>query len=354
MIVAMSRSLPRFLPALATSLPIEPIAELPTPLERVTADYDGRRLDLLLKRDDVSAAAYGGNKVRKLEFLLADARGAGADTLATFGTVASNHALATALYARRAGLRCICFLSHQRRTRLADVALRQHVALGTEIVVYAGDTDSRRRIVDTTLANRNVAVIPAGGSSWLGTLGYVSAGLELHEQLAARQLPEPARIYIANGTMGSVAGLALGLALARRECRIAAIRVTPAFIANPAGLDALVAGTVTAMRERDPAVPADLAKRVRIDFRDEFFGSGYAHSNPATEAAIEFARSKLGLQLEATYTGKAMAALLADSGADARGATLLFWNTFNSRPLSPPEIDARDLPREFRNYLATD
>jgi D-cysteine desulfhydrase len=155
--------------------------------------------------------------------------------------------------------------------------------------------------------------------------------------------------------MGSAAGLALGLALAGQKTEVQAIRVSPEIIMNRQRLDHLLAKTATMLRRIDASIPADLASRARIDVRHEFFGEGYAVSNAATDAAVEFAADHLALSLEPTYTGKAFAALLNDLACpDHAGMSMLFWNTYNSNPLPEPDEAAADmdrLPAEFRRYF---
>ncbi len=348
------------LPGLAARIPRMALAELPTPVERGAFTLPGgRRFRVAIKRDDLTGRPYGGNKVRKLEFLLARARERGATRVATFGTVASNHALATAIYAEATGFICTCFLSHQSRTPKAARTLNHHLELGTELVRYGGPRPRRIQTLRRHLCGGpRTWVIPMGGSCWLGALGFVDAGLELAGQLEKDGIAEPARIYVANGTMGTTAGLALGLALAGLETEVHAVRVTHEMIANPAALARLVAKTATMLHAFDSQVPADVADRTRIVFRDGFFAGGYARSDAATDAAVALARDELGLELDTTYTGKAMAALMADA-RETPGASgqWLYWNTFNSRPLPelPREpLDPERLPDEFLRYFKGD
>ena len=155
--------------------------------------------------------------------------------------------------------------------------------------------------------------------------------------------------------MGTAAGLALGLALAGLRTEVQAIRVTHDFVANRKAMRKLIEKTAALMHRHDPSVPADLSARVRYRFRDEFFAGGYAKSNAETDFAVAKARDELGLALESTYTGKAMAALLHDHERGVTGSSpVLFWNTYNSRPLavdrSLPE-DRSALPGEFLRYF---
>ncbi|MGH8168608.1 MAG: pyridoxal-phosphate dependent enzyme, partial [Woeseiaceae bacterium] len=194
-------------------------------------------------------------------------------------------------------------------------------------------------------------------SSWLGTFGFVRAGVELAEQVAEGLLPAPDRVYVAAGTMGTAAGLALGLAMANLETEVHAVRVSDTSICNEDALRRLVDKTARMMRRLDQSLPRDLAQRVNVRVRHEFFAGGYARSDAATDAAIDFARDQLDLELEGTYTGKAMAAVIRDfdSGTDGR-KHVLFWNTFNSTPLPlDPDapFDREALPGEFLRYLSS-
>jgi D-cysteine desulfhydrase len=261
--------------------------------------------------------------------------------------------LATTLHAGRLGLPCICLTSHQPKSPYVARTLRLLLANGAEIVRYGGNYHSRVETMRRHVQGRNAWVIPLGGSSWLGTVGYVNAGLELAAQIENDELTQPDAIYIATGTMGSAAGLALGLALAGLGTTVQAVRVSPEFIMNPGRLDRLMEKTSSMLNRIDPSIPTHLARRANIAVRHEFFGSGYGISNDETDAAVAFAQDQLGLQLETTYTGKALAALLHDiADPKYQGKSLLFWNTYNSSPLPHAgDVDLSDLPAEFMRYF---
>lgn len=351
----MSDALAAAHPLLATRLPRILLADLPTPVSGMTVSTARGQRDISIKHDDVTAQAYGGNKVRKLEYLLRRAQDCRARRVATFGTVASNHALATALYAGSLGVECTCLLSHQSRTPLAAPVLNTHLRIGTEIVQLGGNRAERVRTMRQTLQGRQICLIPAGGSNWLGAVGFVNAGLELAAQVADGEIAPPDRLYVASGTMGTAAGLALGLALAGLPTEVHAIRVTHDFIANRRAMQRLVAKTGMVLNSLDESVPADLADRIRLHFRDEFFAGGYARSDETTDRAVSIARDELGLTLETTYTGKAMAAMLHDlDQPETDEQSLLFWNTYNSRPLQATAdrpTDTSLLPAGFLRYF---
>jgi 1-aminocyclopropane-1-carboxylate deaminase/D-cysteine desulfhydrase-like pyridoxal-dependent ACC family enzyme len=348
-----SDSLRSFCPVLASQLPRIPLATLPTAVGDLDVHFCGKR-SLSVKYDNLTGDLYGGNKVRKLEYIFARAKERGAQRIATFGAVGSNHALATALYAMKSGFRCTCFLSHQARTPEISTTLRKHLEIGTEIVRFGGAYHTRIRTLSRYLWNRRAWVIPMGGSSWLGTVGFVRAGLELAEQIRAGEVSQPERICVGSGTMGTAAGLALGLALAGVDCEVHAVRVSDLSIMNEEAFSRLVHKTALMMRLLDDSIPRDLADRTRVRIRHDFFGPGYARGTDATDEAIAFAADQLDLGLETTYTGKTMAALLADWRNGTGDERVLYWHTYNSAPVEAPGLDELDLgglPEEFLKYV---
>jgi len=355
----MSDYLAAAFPILGERLPKTPLADLPTPLEQHTIETQAGARTILVKRDDLTSAAYGGNKIRKLEYIFQRAIERSAKRVATFGSVGSNHALATAILARKVGLECTCFLAHQTRTPKIPYTLNMHRGLGTEIVRYGGGIDTLR-LFRKYLQNRSTWVIPLGGSSWLGAVGFVNAGLELAAQIAESGMTAPSRIYIANGTMGSATGLLLGLAAADVPSEVHAVRVAENRFANPAVLDSLVRKTALLLHRYDPTFDSEIARRVKLRWRDDFFAGGYAKSDPVTEQAVRLADVEAGLRLETTYTGKAMAALVHDLQLpDYRGEEYLFWNTHSSSVLpvtAEQPATPENIPHEFydRYYYCED
>jgi D-cysteine desulfhydrase len=195
----------------------------------------------------------------------------------------------------------------------------------------------------------------SGGSSWLGAVGFVNAGLELAEQVAEGRVALPDRLYVATGTMGTAAGLAIGLALAGLRTEVQAVRVSDPSIMNAEALHRLIAKTALMLRRIDCTIPASLESRTRIAVRHDFFAGGYTRTNAATDNAVRFARDQLDIKLETTYTGKAMAALLSDlENSRLAGKSFLFWNTYSSSELPVPDdepLDEAALPSEFRRYF---
>lgn len=340
-------------PVLGATLPRVKLADTPTAIENVEFVYANKTRNLSVKRDDLSSSLYGGNKVRKLEYLLCPPADRNVKRFATFGTVGSHHAIATSLFAHQMGYACTCFLAHQRKADGVAQVLSMHARLGTEIIRYGGSYASRIRTIRDSLWARHAWIVPAGGSSWLGTVGFVNAALELAAEIKSGEVDMPDRLYIACGTMGSAAGLALGIALCKLPIEVHAVRVSHTGIANEQVLQRLMRKTAAMLHRIDPAFPSEIESGCNVRLRHTFFGSGYAHTNAAVEDAIQIAARRMGLILESTYTGKAMAALLHDLENNYSGR-VLFWNTYNSAPL-PASAERPDdlagLPEEFKGYF---
>ena len=348
-------------PRLAESLVALPLGEWPTTVQAAhPAELPGACAGLWVKRDDRCATPYGGNKVRKLEFLLAQALQKGHDSVFTFGCAGSNHALATAIYAGQAGLHARLLLTPQSNSFFVARNLLMGRWAGAQQVHCATEAQARRTARALELQGRGERLaslrIPGGGSSPLGTVGFVNAGLELAAQVHAGQLPEPDALYVALGTMGTAAGLALGLAAGGLRTRLVLVRVVRADIASPRRFRALYHGAARLLHARDPRFPLAPLDRSRIEVRHEFIGPGYARFTPEGMNALAVAREALDLGLEGTYTGKAFAALLADlrSGRLA-GRHVLFWNTYNGHPVPDDALagDYRELPAGFHRYFET-
>ncbi len=354
-------------PLLSKGLPYVSLACLPTPVERL--EVLGKKLhvsELYVKRDDLAGLAYGGNKPRKLEFLLADALRSGATHVMTFGAAGSNHALATALYARQLGLKCVSVLMPQPNAHYVQKNLVWGQRVGAELHlagVGLGRRDNMPRVyavaIREMLRHRladgsSPKVVPPGGSSPLGTIGFVNAAFELHEQIRTGEMPEPDYVYVAAGTVGTAAGLALGLAAAGLKTRVVAVGVTAGGFATVRRLIDLAERTNGLLAGVAPSFPRVGLSPVDVEIRDGFCGSGYAVFTGEGMAAVALMREHEGIQLDGTYTGKTMAALVNDAAAGRLASkTVLFWNTLNSRPCpaDTSNPDYHELPACFHRFF---
>ena len=308
-------------PALRATLPHVALGDGPTPVRRLSAIGD---VETWCKEDGRFGGPYGGNKVRKLEWALADARRRGARTVLTIGGLATNHGLATAIYARRLGLATALVLVDQPLDEHARAQLARLRASGASLHV----THTRARTVAALpfllvrhldrRTGRPPYFLPVGGSSPVGILGYVEAGLELGGQVAAGALPEPAHVVVPVGSGGTLAGLALGLRLAGLKASAVGVVVNDpcrstagARHGSPVVRRSCCAGGAQRCRQTSPCGPRTC-------------GSCATGSAPATVTPPRRGRPRPrllhdsdALALDPVYAAKAMAGLL---GLARRGA----------------------------------
>ncbi|HDP35458.1 MAG TPA: pyridoxal-phosphate dependent enzyme, partial [Candidatus Hydrogenedentes bacterium] len=250
-------------PGLRHTLPHLALGALPTPVERLDKmeeTLNACDTELHIKRDDLSGNPYGGNKVRKLEFLLAHAVAHGYKEVLTFGAAGSNHALATALYAKPLGLRCISMLVPQPNSHGLRKNLLLSLHAGAELHYAPGMVPTafatiKQLCVHKIRAGKLPYMIPPGGSSPLGLIGFVNAALELRDQIEAGMLPEPDSIYAASGTMGTVVGLLLGLQAAGLPTQVVAVRVTAAQFTSMKKAERLFRDANALLHKADSAFP---------------------------------------------------------------------------------------------------
>jgi 1-aminocyclopropane-1-carboxylate deaminase/D-cysteine desulfhydrase-like pyridoxal-dependent ACC family enzyme len=306
------------------SLPVLSLAPLPSPVETLARLRSALRGSprLLVKRDDAIAFAFGGNKVRKMQLVAAQARAAGADTLITTGGVQSNHARVTAAVAARMGMRCILVVNGIRPGELTANA-RLDALLGAE-VCYVRTREERdpamaRAAADVRQRGGTPFVIPLGASTPLGAAAFVSAIAEL-----ATQIDPPDVIVHASSSGGTQAGLIAGCSLAGWPTRILGVSADESSAALEGDIRVLLGG-LAELLGFDPNRFASAS--VEVD--DRFVGDGYGVPTTESREAIELTARSDALFLDPTYTAKAMAGLIARirGGEFDRQATVLFWHT---------------------------
>ena len=289
----------------------------PTPVHRLDAISRLLGIEVWIKRDDLTGLGLGGNKVRKLEFLLAEARAQGAALVFTTGGAQSNHAMLTAAAAGRLGLRAILILKKRGVTALRGNLLLERL-MGTEVRFL--DTDDYADIyAEMDRLGREIGLpyymIPCGGSNALGALGYVACARELRDQGARFE-----HIVCAEGSGGTMAGLALGAKLFLPGTRVHGMTVDsdPFDVITPA-----LMREAAALLEADTEITAgDFSLR-------DMCGPGYAIPSEEGNAAVALMAAREGIFLDPVYTGKAFAGLLAMAreGAFAPGERVLFLHS---------------------------
>jgi D-cysteine desulfhydrase len=299
------------------------------PLPRLSTDLD---VELWIKRDDLTGLAFGGNKTRKLEFLVGDALARGADTLITSGAAQSNHCRQTAAAAARAGMECHLALGGEDPgTREGNLLVDDLLGAHLHWCGSARKGETVPSIVDELRARgRSPVVVPYGGSNPIGARGYVHAAAELGEQCDARSVHFDAIVF-ASSSGGTQAGLCAGLARADLSARVIGVKIDPE--PGPNGdlrdeIDALIG----ALDATDGATTGSTGEVV-----DEFAEPGYGVVTARERDAVHRLARSEGVLLDPVYTARAFAGLLTMVG-DGRlppGARVLFWHTGGTPALFP-------------------
>jgi D-cysteine desulfhydrase family pyridoxal phosphate-dependent enzyme len=289
-----------------SSIPRVPLAALPTPLEdapRLARHCGLKRL--LIKRDDQTGLAMGGNKARKLEYDFAEVVAKGCDVVLTIGGTQSNHARMTAAAARKLGLDVKLVLGGPRVTAPQGNILLERI-LGAE-VRYLVDNDENDALAsameqwaeELRRAGRHPCCLPIGGSTGLGAIGYVRA----MEELAGQFGMDPVQIVIAVGSCGTFAGTILGASVFMPRARVIGISVSRTAAAIAARTAELMQECAGIMQIADVPGPRDVVSYDR-------YHHAYGVSSPAGRDAILAAARLEGLLLDPIYTGKSMAGLI--------------------------------------------
>lgn len=296
----------------------------PTPVQPL-AGLSAAGSELWVKRDDQTHPLYGGNKVRKLEYLLAHARAIGASRLVTCGAIGSHHVLACCLHGQAAGLRVAAVLTPQPLS--AHVIDNLRAALGAGLEPIVARSNVAVPLAFARLWQRGDFVVGPGGSSPEASRGYADAAFELRSQVQAGPLPLPDAIVVALGSGGTAAGLVAGCAAAGLPTRVIGVRVVDPPLVTRASTLLLALRTARVMGVA--ARWSELADRFVLEGR--YLGRGYGYATDSGAHASKVAASA-GLVLEPTYTAKAFACAL-DLAASGTYRTVLYWHTMSSAPL---------------------
>ena len=346
------------------NIPCLELCTLPTPVQKLAILSNSLGSDVHIKRDDTTGGQkYGGNKPRKLELEFARAMSRGATAVITFGCAGSNHAVATGEYARKLGLKAICMLKPQAPSHVVRKNLLLHQANGVELH-FAPDNNVRRmatfaKWLDLINAGERPYIIPTGGSTARGTVGFVKAAFELKEQIDKRLLPKPDLIYVPCGSVATTVGILLGCKAAGLKCKIMAIAVEPEeerdeFKNNIAKL---FQETNLFLRGYDSNFPALTIDSEDLEINLNFTGPEYAVFTREGIEARELLQRTEGILLDGTYTAKAFAALIDDIRSKrSQGKKVLFWNTYCGEEFSNrlASADYKKLPACFHRYFEED
>ncbi|MGV6481066.1 D-cysteine desulfhydrase [Pantoea agglomerans] len=298
----------------------------PTPLEHLPrlSDYLGR--DIFIKRDDFTPVAMGGNKLRKLEFLAADALREGADVLLTAGAIQSNHVRQTAAVAARLGLKCVALLENPIGTHAENYLSNGNRLLldlmDAEVVMVDALNNPAEQLAEqaTRLEAQGYRpyIVPVGGSNALGALGYVECAQEIAHQ--SEGVVDFSAVVVASGSAGTHAGLAVGLEHLLPETELVGVTVSRQVEAQLPLVERL---------RQSLAETLEVQAKAPITLWDDYFAPRYGEPNDEGMAAVKLLARLEGILLDPVYTGKAMAGLLdgVSQNRFRREGPLLFIHT---------------------------
>ena len=342
-------------PDLETKVARFPIGGFPTPVHELKNIGSGR---LWIKRDDLTAKEYGGNKVRKLEYILGHVKSLNKKHIVTLGGTGTNHGLATTIYAGKMGIKTTLILFPQP----ANDYVRRNMLLfhkyGAEIIYKPSMLKlGLHYAVTQRLKTPRAYFLYAGGSSPHGSLGFVNAAFELKHQIENKEMPKPDRVVCPLGSNGTLAGLSLGMQLAGLDIPVIGVRVTkanlgPMQVAGEKAVKSLMIRTLRFLRSQSSRIPHINIKTPEV--LHNYFGECYGCQTKKGTDAIDAMKESNNIQLEPTYTGKTFAAALDLANDTSRGdGPILYWHTYNSADLKERSeaIDYKVLPGELHQYF---
>ncbi|MCE7749282.1 MAG: pyridoxal-phosphate dependent enzyme [Candidatus Heimdallarchaeota archaeon] len=328
----------------------------PTPIhkmEEISKELNHK--EIWVKRDDLTDDIYGGNKLRKYEFVFADILKKNKKRILTQGAIGTNHGLATTVHAKKFGLETHLFLVEQKLSQHVRENLLCHHYFGARLNLMKSNFRRKLAIKARLFIDKKAYFVTTGASSPLGTLGFVNAAFELKEQIDAKLIPEPDKLFVTVGSLATCAGLVLGLELAKVRTKVIGIGVTdPIWSSKKNTLD-LAVKALELMRTRDSSIPdvSDvIGERLIVDHR--YFGGQYGVPTEEAMEAIKIAK-KDELKLEYVYTGKTLSGLIdyIRKNKLQKDEIIIFWNSKSSADLTSviEEVNYQDLPRKFHKFF---
>ncbi len=322
---------------LLETMPKVKLGFFPTPLHRLDRLSEKLGVEIYLKRDDLTGISqFGGNKMRKLEYLMADALKENADTVYTYGAGQSNHAMQTATACNRMGLHPLLFLtdiigsdlSHPEGNILLDRILGAEIHLeplqgeNIEETSRRAQQKAKDRISFLEKEGRKCYEIPMGGANAIGSLGFAEAFVEVAEELQLRGM-EADYLYHATGTGGTLAGLLAGKKLLDSKMRIMSIGVGIGGDGYKEKVMEMANGALELLKREERVCDED------IEIFKEFYGEGYEVPSARGSSAIRLLARTEGVFLDPVYTAKAFSGMLdhIENGIIEKGTKVVFWHT---------------------------
>jgi len=347
-------------PELQDRIPWIKLGDFPTPVEEMKGlENELKHSSLWIKRDDLSGEKYGGNKIRKLEFILADLLRKKKKWIMTFGGLGSNHGLATAIYAREHGIKTVLGLIDQPVTEHVQKQLLRFHHFGAKISYAKNAPGAVLKGLWHLVSKRGVySFYGPGGSNKIRNLGFVEAAFELAKQVESGIMPKPEKIYLPIGSMGTYAGLAVGLKLAGMETGLVGVRVADIGMTNEKKTARMINKTFKYLGEQSDNISQVSVSPEEVNINHDFVGPCYGAVTKESLDAIQLIGASEGIHLDTTYSGKALACMLKHIQDDKNSkGPILFWNTYSSVNLDGIGIkyeEHKQLPKSFHRFFRED
>jgi len=356
-------------PELEGKVPWIPLlTNLPSKVERLKELEKHLKLEggeIYIKRDDKVHNTYGGNKLRKFEFIFGEAILKKKKGIITLGGIGTNHGTACAIIAKELELKCELFLSLQPLTWQVQRSLllcdffgaKLHFAIGFKLGVFMSLLFRLFHPKYYLMSNGGSPIL--GFGTPLGSVGFINAIFELKKQIDEGSLPIPDIIFVPAGTSGTSAGLTAGCKLLGLKTKVYPVKVSIDIVVNPKTLIKIANKTLKYLRKREKTIPDVKVGENDFQLIKGYLGSGYGvktiKGQDAVDLIYELEGKKGDFKLDTTYTGKTMAAMLDFlKKKENKSKTVLFWNTYNSNDLDKylreTKFDFEKLPKKFHKY----
>jgi D-cysteine desulfhydrase len=356
-------------PNLERKVPWIPILTgAPTKVERLTElekALDLASVKVYIKRDDKDHHIYGGNKLRKFEFIFGEIMKKKKKGVITYGGIGTNHGVACAIIAKELGLKCHLFLSLQPLTWHVQRSLLLYDYFGAKLHFTKMFELGLLKGLVFRLFHPKYYLMSIGGSpllgigSPLGSIGFINAILELKNQIDQGKLEEPDIIFVAAGSTGTAAGLAAGCKIIGLKTKVFFVNVSRDIVVSPKVLISTANKAIKYLRKRDKSIPDVTVTEEDFKMIKGYLGSEYGIKTIRSQKAVDLIEEVEGkprnFKLETTYTGKTVAAMVDYlRSKDAQQQVVLFWDTYNSNDLDSylreTEFNYKKLPKKFHKY----
>jgi D-cysteine desulfhydrase len=345
-------------PGLKGKVSFKSFGNYPSDVERLESLSEKIGADIYIKRDDRASSIYGGNKCRMMEFIIPDALDKKRRSLVTWGAVGSNQVLSSVIFGTKVGFNDITAVhSVQPFHPYVERNFLISTSLGVEQILGENDLSMLLKLFCSYLKNkvtgRRPYLVPLVGSAPISVLSYFDAALELKKQIDDGVCPRPDYIFVTVGTGGTAAGLILGSIVFGGIGKVVGVSTVEKSVVNEKMVAWEINKTLKFLKKQGVDLGIGKVKADDIDIIPDYLGEGYAEATPEGREAIKLLKETEDIDLDVTYTGKTMAAML-DMAREKKDGRFLFWHTLNTVDITDYTEklpDVSEAPAPFHKHL---